>query len=159
MSIKNLMNRGCLCQCGDKSIFQECALQPLSHSQSFTPLLICFQIPTPCSGNYIRKRSQTKFAYNLSKRFYHRRVHSYSWGHRQAGTLIGPIKAQIPPMWSELTAIGWLFISSQISVDLTANIYRYLWWLRSQSWKWFERRSSWSKQHSVSLVWSASLSF
>lgn len=142
-----------------------CFATPLSFSVVYTSPHL-FSDPNTVQWKLHQKTEPDKFAYNLSKRFYHRRVHSYSWGHRQAGTLIGPIKAQIPPMWSELTAIGWLFISSQISVDLTANIYRYLFSpycnvarLRSQSWKWFERRSSWSKQHSVSLVWSASLSF
>lgn len=68
-------------------------------------------------------------AYSLSKRSYHCMAHSYSWGHGQTGALIGPVKAQNPPLWSELTAIGWLFIGNHIPVDPVANGYRFFLWL------------------------------
>ena len=66
-----------------------------------------------------------QFAYSLSKRSYHCMAHSYSWGHSQAGALIGPVRAQSPPLWSQLTAIGWLFISNHIPVDPVAKGYRF----------------------------------
>lgn len=101
----------------------------LSSPLSLTPLLICFQILTLCSGNHFRQPESEQFAYGLSKRSHHCMAHSYSWGHGQTGALIGPVKAQNPPLWSELTAIGWLFISNHIPVDPVANVYRFFLWL------------------------------
>lgn len=48
-------------------------------------------------------------------------AHSDSWGQGQIGALIGPVKAPNTPLWSELTAIGWLFISNRIAVDPLAE--------------------------------------
>lgn len=103
-----------------------------SPPHSLTPLLICSQILTLCSENHFRQPESEQFAYGLSKRSYHCMAHSYSWGHGKTGALIGPVKAQNPPLWSELTAIGWLFISNHIPVDPVANGYRFFLWLHVQ---------------------------
>lgn len=57
----------------------------------------------------------------LRERSHHCTAHSDSWGQGQMGALIGPVKAPNTPLWSELTAIGWLFISNRIAVDPLAE--------------------------------------
>lgn len=94
-----------------------------------------------------------QFAYSLSKRSYHCVAHSYSWGHGQAGALIGPVRAQSPPLWSELTAIGWLFISNHIPVDPVANGYR-LFFLIARA-VWFRAKKLKVVWNEVLLIWTA----
>lgn len=57
----------------------------------------------------------------LRERSRHCTAHSDSWGQGQMGALIGPVKAPNTPLWSQLTAIGWLFISNRIAVDPLAE--------------------------------------
>lgn len=53
-------------------------------------------------------------------------AHSDSWGQDQIGALIGPVMAPNTPLWSALTAIGWLFISNRIAVDPLAEGLQFL---------------------------------
>lgn len=62
----------------------------------------------------------------LRERSYHCTAHSDSWGQGQMGALIGPVKAPNTPLWSQLTAIGWLFISNRIAVDPLAEGLQFL---------------------------------
>lgn len=62
----------------------------------------------------------------LRERSYHCTAHSDSWGQGQMGALIGPVKAPNTPLWSQLTAIGWLFISNRIAVDPLAEGLEFL---------------------------------
>lgn len=88
----------------------------LSSSLSCTSSHLCSEPPAAeeiISDNRIR----TICIYPLRERSCHCTAHSDSWGQGQMGALIGPAKAPNTPLWSELTAIGWLFISNRIAVD------------------------------------------
>lgn len=159
-----IMNLDLLCPFGVTSIFQRCTLHPLSLLLSLCALLSCprslsytsphlFSDPTTMQWKSLQTTESEQFAYSLSKKFYHCLAHSYSWGHGQTGALIGPVKAQNTPLWSELTAIGWLFISNHIPVDPVASGYRFFLWLHMccDSGPQTERYS-WSKLQSTSAV-------
>lgn len=95
---------------------------PLSLCVSFsrTSSHLCSEPPAAeeiISDNQIR----TICIYPLRERSYRCTAHSDSWGQGQMGALIGPVKAPNTPLWSELTAIGWLFISNRIAVDPLAE--------------------------------------
>lgn len=70
----------------------------------------------------------------LRERSYHCTAHSDSWGQGQMGALIGPVKAPNTPLWSQLTAIGWLFISNRIAVDPLAEGLEFLGFFFSRSY-------------------------
>lgn len=93
----------------------------LPRSLTLTPLLICFQILTPRTGNHFRQPNQnnlhTAYQRGLTIAFYPY-IFMRSW---PDGCPHWPCQAQNTPLWSELTAIGWLFIS----VDPVANSYRF----------------------------------
>lgn len=127
------------------------------------PMVCCasslsFWDPNAVQWKSLQTTQSEKFAYSLSKRSYHCMVHSYSWGHGQTGALIGLVKAQNPPLWSELTATGWLFISNHIPGDPVVHGNSFHFWLhmlcnsRLKNVKWFKTGGSWSKLQSTSAV-------
>lgn len=93
---------------------------PLSLSLSRTSSHLCSEPPAAeeiISDNRIRSICISP----LRERSGRCAAHSDSWGQGQIGALIGPVKAPNTPLWSELTAIGWLFISNRIAVDPLAE--------------------------------------
>lgn len=127
------------CQRGSTSRFQWCAWRSFSPSLRIFPSLRPSFTLAPHLGSdpdttveiISDKRIWTICIQPIKKKkgggSYHRRAHSNSWGRGQMGALIGPVKAANTPLWSGLTAIGWLFISSHISVDpAVASSHRFL---------------------------------
>lgn len=127
-----LMNRHSLRQPEDTSIFLWRAAHPLRLTVNVC-LCFSFFLSLSCTSSHLcseppaaeeiisDNRIRTICIKPLRERSCHCTAHSDSWGQGQMGALIGPAKAPNTPLWSELTAIGWLFISNRIAVDPLAE--------------------------------------
>lgn len=123
-----LMNQHSLCQPGATSIFQWPAAHLLRRAVNVC-LCFSFFLSLSCTSSHLcseppateeivsDNRIRTISIQPLRERSCRCTAHSDSWGQGQMGALIGPVKAPNTPLWSELTAIGWLFISNCIAVD------------------------------------------
>lgn len=106
-----------------------------SSSLSCTSSHLCSE-PLAAEEIISDNRIRTICIYPLRGRSGRCTAHSDSWGQGQIGALIGPVKAPNTPLWSELTAIGWLFISNRIAVDPLAEGLQLLFFLQVAHLQW-----------------------